>query len=386
MRTIYLDYNTTTPLAGASRQAMLPFLDEHFASPGNPHWQSRAVEESIEDARASVASMIGSVASEIVFTSGGTESNNLALLGAARAFESRQKRRVKQHIVTSTLEHGPVALAADALERNGWEVTRVECNREGFIDPDSVRKAIRKSTRLISIQFANAQLGTVQDIASLTRLSRPKNCLFHTDATQAFGKIEVDIDELGIDLLSISGHKMYAPKGIGALYVRSGVLIESLLFGGWEEAGLRPGMNNGLAIAGFGAAAQLVKAGKQESTERLLEQKDRFLQHLEENLGDSIRMIGRDTKTLPNTCCLQMGGVSAQAILAKASELHIGLPIANQSISENAFRMHALNAIQLTLEEARSVLSVSVGWNTTRDEVDDAASVLSEAYRSLSGT
>jgi cysteine desulfurase len=161
------------------------------------------------------------------------------------------------------------------------------------------------------------------------------------------------------------------------------VLIESLLFGGWEEAGLRPGMNNGLAIAGFGAAAQLVKAGKQESTERLLEQKDRFLQLLEESLGDSIQMIGRDTKTLPNTCCLRMGGLSAQAILAKASELHIGLPIAYQSISDAAFRTHALNAIQLTLEEARSILCVSVGWNTTREEIDDAASILSEAYRSL---
>lgn len=383
MRPIYLDYNTTTPLAGAARQAMLPFLDEHYALPGHPHWQSRAVEEAIEDARASVASMIGGVASEIVFTSGGTESNNLAILGAARAFESKQTRRVKQHIVLSSLEHGPVSLAAESLERNGWEVTRVECNREGYTDPDSLRKAIRKSTRLISIQYANAQLGTVQDIASLARLSRPKNCLFHTDATQVFGKIEVDIDELGIDLLSISGHKMYAPKGIGALYIRSGVLIESLLFGGWEEAGLRPGMNNGLAIAGFGAAAQLVKAGKQESTERLLELKDRFLQLLEESLGDSIQMIGRDTKTLPNTCCLRMGGISAQAILAKASELHIGLPIAYHSISDAAFRTHALNAIQLTLEEARSVLCVSVGWNTTREEIDDAASILSEAYRSL---
>jgi cysteine desulfurase len=381
MRTIYLDYNTTTPLAGAARQAMLPFLDEHFALPGHPHWQSRAVEESIEDARASVASMIGSVASEIVFTSGGTESNNLAVLGAARAFESRQSRRVKQHLVVSTLEHGPVALAADALEKNGWEVTRLPCNRQGFIDPDSMQKAIRRSTRLISIQMANAQLGAVQDIASLTKLSRPKNCVFHTDATQAFGKIEVDVDELGVDLLSISGHKMYAPKGIGALYVRSGTVLQSLLYGGWEEAGLRPGMTNVLSIAGFGAAAQLVKAGKQETTERLLELKDRFLQSLEDNLGDSIQMIGRDTKTLPNTCCLQMQEVSAQALWVKAPELHFGLPIAYQSVSEETYRTHPLHAIQLSLDQARKVLCVSLGWNTTREEVDEAASVLSEAYR-----
>lgn len=382
MRTIYLDYNTTTPPAGAARQAMLPYLEDFFAAPGNPHWQSRAVEETIEDARSSLATLLGCNTSEVVFTSGGTESNNLALFGAARAFEETKTRRSKGHLIISNLEHLPVSSVADRLASQGWEVTRLACD-QGVVDPDRLQAAIRKNTALISIQLAGAQTGVLQDIAKLSRVSRPAHCLFHTDGTQAFGKIEVEVDDLGIDLLSISAHKMYGPKGIGALFVRDGVAIKPQMVGGWEEGGLRPGMACPMLLAGFSAAAQLVKAGGAESAERLRELRNRFVDRFEEASNGGYSILGTELRAeqLPNTVAIRLKNCNAAKLLANTPELHIGLPISHDLTAERSFEGSPLEAVGQTLDSAREMVVVSVGWNTTVDEVETGAEKLAEAHR-----
>jgi cysteine desulfurase len=383
METIYLDYNSATPLAGAARQAMLPFLDEFSANVGNPHWQSRAVEEAIEDTRSSVAMMLGSNASEIVFTSGEIESANIALLGAVKAFESSRKRRVKGHVILSALEHAAIRHIADQVKKIGWDVDYVPCSPGCRIEAERLAAAIRKNTVAISIQLANGQLGSIQNLAELTAVPRPEGCVFHTDASQAVGKLDFDVHDLGVDLLSIGSHTMYGPSGVGALFIRSGTPLEPIFFGGWEENGLRPGRMSPILLAGFGAAAQLVKAGSSESGERLRELRDLFESNFDEVLdGDwrSIAELGGESR-LPNTIPMRLRGVDATKLVQQIPELHIGLPFPNSMISAQSVLNSPWNAIGITGDSAKELAVVSVGWNTTREEVKRAAGLLAEAYR-----
>ena len=380
MRSIYLDYNSTTPLAGAVRQAIVPFYGELFASSGNPHWLSRASEEAIEDARNQVSILLGCSPSEIVFTSGGTESTNLAILGYARTI-SKKITRVKPEMILSSLEHLAVSRSADYLETQGWQITRLPSRVDGSVDIDVLRSAISKRTRLISIQLANEHIGTIQEIAAMSRLPRPKLALFHCDATQAMGKIQTDIESLGVDLLSISGHKMYAPKGVGALYVRSGVLLECILHGGWQEGGLRPGTENVPAIVGLGIAAQLVHAARDESTERLSFLTHSFVSRLEQTAEESFAVHGHPRNRLPNTASIVLKGRSGIELMRRVPELFLGLAIPHAMSSEDTFQSTPFPAIGVTLEEAVSTVRVSVGWNTTDQEVESAAVMLGEAYR-----
>ncbi len=381
MRSIYLDYNASTPLAGAVRQAITPFLGELFATSGNPHWLSRATEEAIEDARNSVSIMLDCMPSEIVFTSGGTESSNLALLGYARAISKKASGRTKPQLILSCLEHAPVARTADFLETQGWEITRLPCRSDGSIEVETLRAAICKRTRLISIQLANEQVGTIQEIATMARLSRPKLAMFHTDATQAMGKINVDVESLGVDLLSISGHKMYAPKGVGALYVRSGTMLESLLHGGWEESGLRPGTENTPAIVGLGIAAQLVKSAGDESAERLSTLSSRFVSQLEQAAEVTFNVHGHPRNRLPNTASIVLKDRSALAILRRVPELFLGLAIPHPVPSQQSYLSTAFHAMGVSMDEAIATLRVSVGWNTTEEEIEKGSKILGEAYK-----
>jgi cysteine desulfurase len=380
MRSIYLDYNSTTPLAGAVRQAIVPFYGELFASPGNSHWLSRATEEAIEDARNQVSILLGCSPSEIVFTSGGTESTNLALLGYARTL-SQKNTRAKPEMILSSLEHAAVWKCADFLETQGWHVTRLPSRADGSVDVESLRAAIGKRTRLISIQLANSHIGTIQDVAAMSRLPRPKQALFHCDATQAIGKIQTDVESLGVDLLSISGHTMYAPKGVGALYVRSGVIIESIQHGGWQEGGLRPGTENVPAIVGLGIAAQLVHAAREESTERLSYLSQNFVTRLEQVAEESFTVHGHPRNRLPNTASIVLQGRSGLELLKRIPELFLGLAVPHAIPSQQTFQSTPFPAIGVSMEEAISTVRVSVGWNTTDQEIESAADLLGEAYR-----
>ncbi len=380
MRSIYLDYNSTTPLAGAVRQAIAPFYGELFASPGNPHWLSRASEEAIEDARNQVSILLGCSPSEIVFTSGGTESTNLALLGYARTITTKGIR-AKPEMILSSMEHPPVSKTAVFLESLGWQITRLPCRTDGSVDVDVLRSAIGKRTRLISIQLANEQIGTIQDIAAMTRLSRPKQALFHCDATQAMGKFHTDVETLGIDLLSISGHKMYAPKGVGALYIRSGVMLESISHGGCQEGGMRPGTENVPAIVGLGIASQLVHAARDESAERLSYLAHSFVSRLEQTAEETFAVHGHPRNRLPNTASIVLKGRSGLELLRRTPELFLGLAIPHSISSLRTFQSTPFPAMGVTLDEAIATVRVSVGWNTTEQEIESAAVMLGEAYR-----
>lgn len=381
MRSIYLDYNSTTPLAGAVRQAMTPFLGELIAAPGNPHWLSRAIEEAIEDSRNHVSMMLDCMPSEIIFTSGGTESINLALLGYARTIPRKSYSRSKPQMILSSVEHAPVSRVADFLQTQGWEITRLPCRADGAVEVDALRSAIGKRTRLISIQLANEQIGTVQEIAMMARLPRPKSAMFHTDATQAMGKINVDVEALGIDMLSLSGHKMYAPKGSGALYVRSGITLESLMHGGCQENGLRPGSENTPAIVGLGIASQLVKSAGEESAERLSKLSNNFLTQLEQAADETFTAHGHPRNRLPNTLSLVLKNRSALSILRRTPELFLGLAVSSPIPSPQSYPSTIFHSIAVPFEEAIATIRVSVGWNTTEHEIETAAKLLGEAYQ-----
>jgi cysteine desulfurase len=275
MRSIYLDYSTTTPVAASVRDSMLPFLSEFYGHPSSGHWYGRAAQEAIEDSRSSLSSLIGCHPTEIVFTSGGTESVNLGLLGVARAV-SRNLDNFVPHFITSSLEHACVRQCAQQLEREGWQVSYIGCDPHGQIRVDELAATIRGNTRLISLIHASHRIGTIQPLPQVAELCRERDILLHTDAAQSVGKIDCNVDYLGVDLLSMSGHKFYAPKGVGALYVRLGVPIEPIHFGEGCEAGIRPGTPNVPHIVGLGQAARLAQAGLETSIDRTSQMRDRF--------------------------------------------------------------------------------------------------------------
>ena len=254
VRQIYLDYNATTPVAESVAKAMWPFLTEYFGNPSSGHAMGRICHEAIEDARGHVAALLGADRDEIVFTSGGTESNNLAIKGILL----RDHPAADGHLVISAVEHPAVAQVAEHLMRLGYAVTVVACDSHALVDPDDVRKAIRSDTRLVSIMHANNEVGSVQMLREIAAICHERGVLLHTDAAQSVGKVRTKVDELDVDLLSVAGHKMYAPKGIGALFVRQTVDLEPVFHGAGHEKGLRPGTENVPHIVGLGAAAQAV--------------------------------------------------------------------------------------------------------------------------------
>jgi cysteine desulfurase len=381
MRTIYLDYNTSTPLAGSVRDAMLPYLGEFYAHPSNPHWAGRAVQEAIEDSRSHIAALLGCHPAEIVFTSGGTESINLALLGVARAV-ARQEPDLCPHFVTTNLEHGCVLRCAEELEARGWQVTFIGSNSQGTINLRELEAALRDNTRLVSVTHANHLIGTIQPIAEIAELCHDFNALLHCDAAQSVGKIPVNVDELGIDLLSLSGHKFYAPKGTGALYVKLGVTIDPILFGDGCEAGLRPGTENVSHIVGLGQAAKLVGQGMEAATDRLSELRDRFHTQLEQLLVAPIRIHGAQAPRLPNSLSIELPAVTAQAIQQRVPEICL-MPAPSGLQRGRGKVCHTYASIGLSADQAARTLRISVGWNTTDEEIDRACQLIASAYEAL---
>jgi cysteine desulfurase len=382
MRTIYLDYNTSTPIAGSVRDAMLPFLAEFYAHPSNTHWLGRAAQEAIEDARSHLATLIGCHPSEIVFTSGGTESVNLALMGAARAV-ALQEPELTPHLVTSSLEHACVLRCADELENRGWQVTYIGSDEHGTIRLDELEAAMRENTRLVSLIHASHLIGTIQPLAAVSELCQEHRALLHTDAAQSIGKVPVNIDELGIDLLSLSGHKFYAPKGIGALYVRMGVMIEPIMFGEGNEGGLRPGTENISHIVAMGQAARLVGQGMELASDRLSELRERFHRQLEQLLLCPIRVHGARASRLPNCISLELPEVDAQLLELRIPEICL-MPAPSGSYRHGRGRVCSTYAsIGLSADQAARTLRVSFGWNTTEEEVDQACHLIATAYESL---
>ena len=382
MRSIYLDYSTTTPVAASVRECMLPFLNEFYGHPSSGHWYGRAAHEAIEDARSNVAALLNCHPSEIVFTSGGTESVNLALLGVARAI-TRNIPELTPHFITSRLEHTCVRQCAGQLEREGWQVSYVGCDKHGVVRLDQLQQAIRPNTRLVSIIHASHRIGTVQPVTEIAELCRQRDILLHTDAAQSLGKVDCSVDQLGVDLLSCSGHKIYAPKGIGALYIRTGVPIEPILYGEGCEAGIRPGTANVPHIVGLGQSAKLAQAGLKSTIDGISSLRDRFHRQLESMIGRVVPVHGSSAPRVPGILSLELPGVSAEALQRHLPEICFGPAVACNGRTSGRVINPTHAALGLTEQQSANTLLISLGWTTSEDELQRALHLIAAAYESL---
>jgi cysteine desulfurase len=378
MKPIYLDYNATTPIDPAVLEAMLPYLHEHFGNPSSAHAYGQAAHDAVERARQDVAELLGAQPDEIVFTGGGTEASNLALKGAVFAtlhgIFGRWAR--ESHIIISAVEHPATVQPCRFLERLGCRLTVVPVDRHGRVDPDSVRKALQRRTTLVSIMHSNNEVGTLQPIREISKICKERGVLVHTDAAQSLGKVPVDVTDLGVDLLSVAGHKLYAPKGVGALYVRRGVRLEPLLHGAGHEGGRRAGTENVPYLVALGTACRLARASLPGATERLRGLRDRLWGRLRVALGERLVLNGHPQERLPNTLNVNCAGLVGAELLEQVPEVaaSTGSACHEGKVSQSP----VLCAMGVPPELGRGAVRLSVGRFTTDDEIDRAAAALIE--------
>lgn len=374
---IYLDYNATTPVDPAVLDAMLPYFAENFGNASSIHSPGQRARGAVDASRASVAGLLGAKPSEIVFTSGGTESDNLALFGVAAASQEPRK-----HIITTAIEHHAVLNAAQALEKLGVEVSFIPVGREGIADPEDIRHALRPETILISVMHANNELGTIQPIEDIGRIAAAADVLFHCDAVQAAGKLPLDVNRLGVDLLSISAHKIYGPKGVGALYVRSGTPLEPQFYGGHHERDRRPGTENVPGIVGLGKAADLARKNLQTDCARITTLRNRLEDALLAACADA-RVNGNRAHRVSNTSNVSFHGAGGEALVIALDLQGIACSTGAACSSGAVGPSHVLLAIGLSPDEARSSLRFSLGRTTTAEEIDQAVATIPQAVERL---
>jgi cysteine desulfurase len=375
-RPIYLDYNATTPVAPEVLEAMLPYLREEFGNPSSAHPYGRRARQAVEQARAQVAALLGAAPEELFFTGSGTEANNLAIRGVA---EARPERR---HVLTSTVEHPATALPCRHLERLGWAVSRVGVDVEGRVRVEQAAAALREDTGLMTVMHANNETGVLQPVRELAALARGRGVVVHTDAAQSVGKVPVDVQVLGVDLLTLVGHKLYAPKGVGALYVRKGTPLKPFTLGGGQEHGLRPGTENVPYIVGLGAACELARGRLSQGMAALTELRERLWWRLQAEVP-GMRLNGHPTERLPNTLNVRFPSVRGSAVLARAPQVAASTGSACHEAGETASAV--LLAMGLPAEEALGAVRLSLGAGTTAQDVDAAATALARAWRAAAG-
>ena len=377
MRRIYLDHNATTPVDPQVVAAMLPFLTEIYGNASSIHSYGQQARAAVEQARESVARLVGARAAEIVFTSGGTEADNLAILGVVRA--SRAERK---HVITSQIEHHAVLNACQALESEGVEVTYLPVSPDGVVDPAAVRAALKPHTVLVSVMLANNELGTIQPIAEIAEIAAEASVPFHTDAVQAAGKLPLDVSRLGVNLLSLSGHKLYAPKGVGALYVRAGTHIAPIAFGGHHERDRRPGTENVSGLVALGRAAELALDRLATEPARIAALRDRFERELLVRISD-VRVNGAGAPRVANTSNVTFSFIEGESLVIaldlKGVSCSTGAACSSGAIEPS----HVLTAIGLAPQEARASLRYSFGHANTEADVDAALDALDAAVRHL---
>jgi cysteine desulfurase len=369
MQPIYLDYNASTPVDPAVAVAMRPFLEGHCGNPSSGHWAATTAKAALETARGQVAALLGCHADEVVFTSGGSEANNLALKGAFFALRDKG-----DHIVTTRVEHPAIMEPCRFLERLGARVTYLPVDGTGRLDPDDLRKAIMPRTVLVSVMHANNEVGTIQPIEDCGRITGEREVLFHTDAAQSIGKIATRVDELGIDLLSVAGHKVYAPKGVGALFVRRGVSIEPLIHGAGHENGRRAGTESALLAVALGKACELAR--DLSAMDRVRTLRDRFWQGLEQQFGDGVVLNGHSTHRLPNTLNVSFAGRIGAEILVRLD----GVAASTGSACHSGCieLSPVLQAMGVAPHVGMGAIRFSLGRSTTRDEIDAALERLTD--------
>ncbi len=374
---VYLDYNATTPVAPEVADAMIPFLRDAFGNPSSSHAFGHRAGRAVRDAREHVAALIRCAPADLLFTGCATEANNLALLGVAAAAE----RVGRRHLVVSAIEHPAVLQPALELGRRGWSVSIVPVDATGRVAPGDVAAALRPDTALVSVMHANNEVGTIQPIAEIAAVTRPKGIALHCDASQSAGKIAIDVEALGVDLLTLAGHKFYASKGVGALYVRPGTPIEPVLFGADQEHGLRPGTENVPAIVGIGEAARLAKARLSEAIARLRRLRDGLHELLASGVP-GLALNGHPEHRLPNTLHVSFPGVSGRSLL-EAVSAELAASVGSACHSGDDAVSGVLAAMGIDAPRAMGAVRLSVGMMTTEAEIERAGRSLVAAWQSL---
>jgi cysteine desulfurase len=372
MAAIYLDYNATTPIDPAVVDAMLPFLGQDFGNPSSTHAYGKRAHAAIDEARAQASALLGSQPDEIVFTSGGTEASNHAIKGTVFA-----RWPAAAHIITTSIEHPATLKPCEFLQKLGCKITILPVDHHGMVDPAAVRKAITSETILISIMHANNEVGTIEPIATIASNAREHRILVHTDAAQSAGKIDVNVNDLGVDLLSIAGHKLYAPKGVGLLYVRRGVKLETFMHGAGHEAGRRAGTENVPYIVALGKACEIARISLPAATKRLQGLRDRLWNRLREGLGERIALNGHPDARLPNTLNVNFLGHNGAELLRSVPEIAAST---GSACHEGQVALSpVLKAMGVSPEAGKGAVRLSVGRFTTEAEVDRAAEALLRA-------
>jgi cysteine desulfurase len=375
MKPIYLDYNATTPIDPAVIESMLPYLREHYGNPSSAHSLGKKAHEAVEQARQQVADLLNAQPDEIVFTGGGSEASNLALKGVAFAkLRGLFGRWSGTHIVISAVEHPATTQPCEFLKRLGCRVTVVPVDGRGCVDPDAVRQAVAKGASLVSIMHSNNEVGTLQPIKEIAALTRAKGVLLHTDAAQSTGKLPLDVRDLGVDLLTVAGHKLYAPKGVGVLFVRRGVKLEPLVHGAGHEDGRRAGTENVPYIVGLGAACEIARRSLPAATERLAQLRDRLWDRLRAGLGDRVSLNGHPERRLPNTLNVNFAGCVGSELLEKTPEVAAST---GSACHEGRVALSpVLCAMGVPPTLGRGALRLTAGRFTTEEEIDRAAEAL----------
>ena len=372
---IYLDYNATTPVDPEVAAVMLPYLQEHFGNPSSSHPYGRRTKAALETARGQVAALLQCRPEEIVFTSGGSESNNYAIKGAAFANRARGN-----HIITSAVEHPAVTEVCRYLAGQGFTVTYLPVDADGQVSPEMLAAAIRPETTLVSIMHANNEVGAIQPIESIASITRARNILLHCDAAQSVGKIPVEVLRLGVDLLSVAGHKLYAPKGVGALYIRKGIQLEQLIHGANHESNRRAGTENVLLNVGLGKACEIAGRDLKRNMAHLQVMRDRLFEGLRREAG-AIRLNGHPRERLPNTLSIGFENIEANRLIAQMPHLAVSAGAACHADAVTVSQ--TLAAMQVPLSAAMGTIRFSTGKYTTAEEIDAALQIIISAVQAL---
>ena len=376
-KTIYLDHAATTPVSRSVLEAMLPYFSDCPGNASAVYGAGREARKAVEKARKQAAAAIGAEPREILFTSGGSESDNLALKGTAFALKDRGR-----HLITSAIEHPAVLNTCRWLEKQGFDVTYIQPDSKGMISPDKVRDAVRNDTILISVMAANNEIGTIEPVADIGAIAHEKGILFHTDAVQAVGSIPVNVNEWNADLLSISAHKFYGPKGTGVLFIRRGTRIDNLIHGGEQERGLRAGTENVAGIAGLGRAIEEATARLEESAKKNAYLRDRLLHGILDHIPD-VKLNGPEAGRLPNNCSICFDRIDGEALLLRLDLAGIAASSGSACTAGSQEISHVLRAVGLTEKEARGSLRLTTGADNTEEEIDESIRILSEIVEDL---
>ncbi len=377
MRRIYFDHSATTPVDKRVIEAVRKALDEFWGNASSVHGYGREAKAKLEDARELIADSLGANPDEIYFTSGGTESDNLALFGLSEQFQGK-----KNHLITSAIEHHAVLDSAEYLKANGWQVTFVDVNSDGIVNPDEVESAITDETFLVSIHHVNNEIGTIQSITEIGAICKEKGVWFHTDAVQSYGKLPVNVNDMNIDLLSLSSHKIYGPKGIGALYVRRNVKIKSRTHGGGQEHKLRTGTENLPGIVGLAKAVQVCQEEMSEEAEKLTGFRNRLYTGLKEQLHD-IKLNGHPDKRLPGILNLSFPNVEGESLLLSMDLQGIAVSTGSACSTGSLDPSHVLLAIGLNREMAQSTIRFSLGRANDADDIEKAIEIIPQIVERL---